>query len=728
MSTLHISPDGREMLDLVDKLRNIDGIENTVPLPQIVVVGQQSCGKSSVLHAISGIQFPTDDGLCTQFPTEIILRRESIISTKASIRSPADISEQRKAEYKSFEQMWSNTSLDNLKHIITDAKAVLKLNDRKRFCPESLVLEVSGPDQEHLTLIDLPGFFVSTQVNQSQSDIELVNDIAKHYIDKERAIVLAVVSGKNDFENQKILEDLKSNEHFRRRTLGVITAPDAIERGSRREQECMDLIQKDPRNLGHGWHMLRNLKYSEVLTGVCDRDEIEQQCFEQTEPWNSLDKSRVGSQALKTRLSIILKSSIAQSLPEIQQEVEGKLAQIEVHLEALGQARASPGELREYLCDRAGKFEQEVKVMLSGSPPRSTYCDLADEASLRAFVQSQYVKFANDMFDRGKELPNLLHPDWASTIFERQSQRWVTIAKHHCNIIFNEVEGRIIDAVEGIAEETTAERLLHDVVQPALRTRKAILDAKLEELYRPYTQPGIHCLSRRYRQIIDHQGFSRSASEEDQCLDILRSAEAYYEVACEVFTENVVNLGVENCLLDNLQDVLSPKLFYSMDDERLNLLGGEARETKLRRSKLISEQKQFEEARDQILPSLGNGRIRIPLRMKRPARAARKMVSLPSWSVSVTEATPPVSAKASPIAQKTPSQPSGLYRESSPAPSTSSTSDTSSPEVFVFSGSTTPAHSRSASSVSSTPTTPQSHRKISKHRRMRIKDEGEEEL
>lgn len=402
MSTLHISPDGREMLDLVDKLRNIDGIENTVPLPQIVVVGQQSCGKSSVLHAISGIQFPTDDGLCTQFPTEIILRRESIISTKASIRSPADISEQRKAEYKSFEQMWSNTSLDNLKHIITDAKAVLKLNDRKRFCPESLVLEVSGPDQEHLTLIDLPGFFVSTQVNQSQSDIELVNDIAKHYIDKERAIVLAVVSGKNDFENQKILEDLKSNEHFRRRTLGVITAPDAIERGSRREQECMDLIQKDPRNLGHGWHMLRNLKYSEVLTGVCDRDEIEQQCFEQTEPWNSLDKSRVGSQALKTRLSIILKSSIAQSLPEIQQEVEGKLAQIEVHLEALGQARASPGELREYLCDRAGKFEQEVKVMLSGSPPRSTYCDLADEASLRAFVQSQYVKFANDMFDRGR--------------------------------------------------------------------------------------------------------------------------------------------------------------------------------------------------------------------------------------------------------------------------------------------------------------------------------------
>lgn len=201
MSTLHISADGRGMLDLVDKLRNIDKIEKTIPLPQIVVVGQQSSGKSSVLHAISGIQFPIDDGLCTQFPTEIVLRREQVVRTKASIRYAPDISERQCSNFESFEAKWQNTQLSNLKHIISDAKQILQLNDRKRFSAESLVLEICGLDQEHLTLIDLPGFFVSTQTGQSSSDITLVNEIAKRYVSNNRAVVLAVISGRNDFEN-----------------------------------------------------------------------------------------------------------------------------------------------------------------------------------------------------------------------------------------------------------------------------------------------------------------------------------------------------------------------------------------------------------------------------------------------------------------------------------------------------------------------------------------------
>lgn len=86
MSTLYDTEDGRDILDLVDKLRNIDKIEKTIPLPQIVVVGQQSSGKSSVLNAISAIQFPIHDGLCTQFPTEIVLCQEQGVRTKASIR------------------------------------------------------------------------------------------------------------------------------------------------------------------------------------------------------------------------------------------------------------------------------------------------------------------------------------------------------------------------------------------------------------------------------------------------------------------------------------------------------------------------------------------------------------------------------------------------------------------------------------------------------------------
>lgn len=252
MSSLHISADGRGMLDLVDKLRSIEKIEKTIPLPQIVVVGQQSSGKSSVLHAISGIQFPVDDGICTQFPTEIILRREDIVRTKASIRHVPGISKERRADLEAFESTWESTELSNLGNIIRDAKKVMQLDERKRFSDESLVLEISGPKQEHLTLIDLPSYFMSTQTGQSSNDITLVNEIAERYVSNPRAVVLAILSGKNDFENQMILEKLKLDAGFRKRTLGVITAPDAVEPGSRREVECIQLVQHDPRDLGYG--------------------------------------------------------------------------------------------------------------------------------------------------------------------------------------------------------------------------------------------------------------------------------------------------------------------------------------------------------------------------------------------------------------------------------------------------------------------------------------------
>jgi GTPase SAR1 family protein len=44
---------------------------------QLVVVGDQSSGKSSVLQAITKLPFPVDDKMCTRFPTEVALQRSA---------------------------------------------------------------------------------------------------------------------------------------------------------------------------------------------------------------------------------------------------------------------------------------------------------------------------------------------------------------------------------------------------------------------------------------------------------------------------------------------------------------------------------------------------------------------------------------------------------------------------------------------------------------------------
>jgi hypothetical protein len=64
------SSDERRLLDVVDKLRRV-GLNGTLELPQLVVCGDQSSGKSSVLEAITEIPFPRKAGLCTRFATEV---------------------------------------------------------------------------------------------------------------------------------------------------------------------------------------------------------------------------------------------------------------------------------------------------------------------------------------------------------------------------------------------------------------------------------------------------------------------------------------------------------------------------------------------------------------------------------------------------------------------------------------------------------------------------------
>jgi hypothetical protein len=62
------------LLDKIDKLFECN-VGEYVNLPQLVVVGDQSSGKSSVLEGLTGLGFPRDSGLCTRHATQIIFRR-----------------------------------------------------------------------------------------------------------------------------------------------------------------------------------------------------------------------------------------------------------------------------------------------------------------------------------------------------------------------------------------------------------------------------------------------------------------------------------------------------------------------------------------------------------------------------------------------------------------------------------------------------------------------------
>jgi hypothetical protein len=75
------------------------------------------------------------------------------------------------------------------------------------FSSDVLRLEIHGPHENHLSVIDVPGIFKTTTPGlTSKSDITLVRDMVLSYMRNPRSIMLAVVPANVDIATQEIIE------------------------------------------------------------------------------------------------------------------------------------------------------------------------------------------------------------------------------------------------------------------------------------------------------------------------------------------------------------------------------------------------------------------------------------------------------------------------------------------------------------------------------------------
>ncbi|CAJ2503470.1 Uu.00g108640.m01.CDS01 [Anthostomella pinea] len=517
------SKDHKDLLDIIDKLRS-QGISRYVDLPQIIVCGDQSSGKSSVLEAISGMSFPTKDNLCTRFATELILRRSTDPGVIAHIIPGAERSGEEKKRLEAFEYKLDDLDIGQ---VVEDAKEVMGLNgNNKVFSSDILRVEISGPSQPHLTMVDLPGLFMAGNKDQSEEDAQLVKSLVLSYMEKPRSIILAVVSAKNDFALQQVTQHTRAVDPKGVRTLGLITKPDALDEGSDSEGFFINMAQNKDVKFRLGWHVLRNRSYVERNATSSERDEKESEFFSKG-VWTTLESSQLGVSALRMRLSKVLRDQIMLQLPSVLEDVEAGIKQCQDKIAKLGASRGSLQEQRRHLVSVSTGFTSLMKDAIDGNYTDTFFADKEDVDAyprrLRAVVQNTLSDFAEEMRreghariildgpktdrdgprcisrsdyleevkvamrrSRGRELPGSYNPLIVAELFSKQCKPWQNLVGNLAERIVDSVYTTVNVTLQHVADDETTVSLLRNVVDPSVESLKGALATKVEEILRPH--------------------------------------------------------------------------------------------------------------------------------------------------------------------------------------------------------------------------------------------------
>lgn len=205
-------------------------------IPQILVCGDRSSGKSSVPNALTGIRLPAKGNLCTRYRLELILQKDVKNSFNVNIVPAPDRSETDEERLRAFEAPAAASNKFSIVIRSVDKAVGLKRNE-KTILQDSLKLIVCGPEQPTLIFIDLPGFYGSP----SPCHTTTIAEIANRYFARSGTVIPAVVFSEIDYDSQVLSTYLRCQDVSRKRMIGVITKPDAVVAGSEQEKNAMTL-------------------------------------------------------------------------------------------------------------------------------------------------------------------------------------------------------------------------------------------------------------------------------------------------------------------------------------------------------------------------------------------------------------------------------------------------------------------------------------------------------
>jgi hypothetical protein len=410
--------------------------------------------------------------------------------------------------------------------MIKEAEKELGLIGNQGFAKDVLRVQITGPDYQPLTLVDLPGMIESH--SQGRDHIRTVNQIVDKWITEKRSIILAVVEASSDPQKQGILTRAKEVDPHGERTFGIITKPDVPEHGSQLERYWIEHAQNglDGRaefSFKKGWHVLRNRNYSERQASTANRNATETQFFhDPNRNWHVVDRRYWGIESLRQRLRTLLYEHTKKQLPQVRIDIAAKLERYNKDLRSLEARLQRPDQLwADYHRECTG-LAVLVSKGVDGKYNDAFYDEWEGEGSRH--IRSR-IEEANDAFwevittnghglrlsgsenalwddperyteevkkmlykTRGEELPGQYDPQRMVPLFRKHSKPWRGIAQAHLERAYDHCQAFVAQMTHGYFHEKLPGlpksicHMMVEHIERSLEEQKDLASKELEDL------------------------------------------------------------------------------------------------------------------------------------------------------------------------------------------------------------------------------------------------------
>ncbi len=366
------------LIPVVNKLQDVFGAigQRSVDLPQIVVVGSQSAGKSSVLEGLVGRDFlPRGTGVVTRRP--LVLQLYSLVDDNGPIHHTDHVVEGESTvateEWGEFLHLPGQRFYDFSEIRNEIEKETERLTgSNKGLSNKSINLKIYSPYVLNLTLVDLPGITKVPTGDQPEDVEDRIRTMCLEFISNPNAIILAVTAANSDLVNSDGLKMARMVDPDGDRTIGVLTKVDIMDAGT----DACDILQNHVVPLRRGYIAIKNRSQKAIIEGQSVRDglTLESQYFASHSRYRSL-AHKCGTENLARTLNGILMHHIRDTLPDIKNRINSMMVETDLQITGLGESTdtldgaALGGLLLKLLSNFASKFGDAVDGR--GSPSRN---------------------------------------------------------------------------------------------------------------------------------------------------------------------------------------------------------------------------------------------------------------------------------------------------------------------------------------------------------------------